>query len=215
MKNQYVEKMRQIMSAYNELLAVRNRKIAENNATYSPDTAKAQNEELYQLKKQDYEDAKKELDAVFEKVRDLLCKASYPVSSELTKDAEVLSNPLFKLSDAEVKAMADKYQREENYTMLRAISAWSEMNGKDVRVFLPSDVIQAYQKLAQAALFTIDGINSERKAHFIPVEIESFGDPIGCKNELEVIGSGESLKNYEHKEVPEMILHSFDSINLK
>ena len=74
MKNQYVEKMRQIMSAYNELLAVRNRKIAENNDTYSPTTAKVQNEDLYQLKKQDYEDARKELDAVFEKVRDLLCK---------------------------------------------------------------------------------------------------------------------------------------------
>lgn len=215
MKNQYVEKMRQIMSAYNELLAVRNRKIAKNNDTYSPTTAKAQNEELYQLKKQDYEDARKELDAVFEKVRDLLCKASYPVPSELTADAEVLSNPLFKLSDNEVRAMADKYQKEENYTMLRAISAWCELNGKDnIQVFLPSDVIQAYQKLAQAALFTIDGINSEKKQHFIPVEIDSFADPIACKNEYEMIGSGEGLLKYEHKEVPEMILHTFDIISL-
>ena len=99
--------------------------------------------------------------------------------------------------------------------MLRVISTWCELNGKDnIQVFLPSDVIQAYQKLAQAALYTIDGIHSEKKQHFIPLEIDSFADPITYKKELEMIGTGECLKMYESKNVPEMILHSFDSTTL-
>lgn len=215
MKNVYVEKMRQVMSAYNDLLAVRNREIAHNKEIYSPTAAEAQNEELYQLKNQDYEDSRREIEGIFGQLKDLLCKASYPVTSELTPDAEVLLNPLIHHSDFEVKALVDKYQKEGNFTMLRAISTWCEKNGiDDIQIHLPSDVILAYQKLAQAAMFTIDGIHSEKKQHFIPVEIDSFGDPIACKNELEIIGSGEQLKMYESKSVPNMVLHTYDAVTL-
>jgi len=216
MKNIFVEKMRHVMSAYYELQKMTNEKMEENRSRFSPEYAKKYNQELIDKKGQDYLDAKSEITRIYDRVRDLLARASFPASDEMTADAQLFTNPYVKLTKEEIEAMAVQYRDNGNFTMLRMVSNWCEENEKhDMNLYLPKDQILAYKKLAESAMFTINGIYGEQKNHFIDLEIEHFADPIMCRNELETIGDGECLKKFDGKVVPEMVLHTFDSYALK
>jgi alkyl sulfatase BDS1-like metallo-beta-lactamase superfamily hydrolase len=214
MKNIFVEKMRNVMAAYYELQKIANQKMQENNSTYLPETAKKYNQELISKKEQDFEDAKQEIVKIFEQVKELLAKASYPVSFEMT-GTEIFTNPYLRLSDEEITAISEQFFEQGNFTALRFLANWAEEKGKlDLNFHLPKDQILCYKKLAEGALFTVSGIHSEQKDHFIDLEIQTFADPVMCRPELEMIGDGECLKKFKNKEVPEKILHIFDGYAL-
>ena len=216
MKNVYIEKMRLVMSSYWELQKLTNTEMQTNIETFSAANAERNNKELSEKKEKDFADAKAEIQKIFAEVRGLLAKSTFPLQEDITAEVQFLTNPYIKMTDAEIEALASEYAESGNQTMLRIISGWCEENGKyDLNLFSPKEQIICYKNLADAALFTINNIHSETKNHFIDLEIESFADPVMCKNELEKIGSGEGLKRYESKTVPEQIVHCFDTVTLK
>ena len=215
MKNYFVEKMREVMKAYWELLNLTNEKIQKNNETYAPEIAERENQALYEGKQKDYQDATAMLDGIVSNIRELLARGNFPSSAELTPDTALFQNPDFALTDGEVEILARKYRDEGNFSMIRMIDAWARRNNRpDLNLYTPVDQLKAYLKLAQAAQFTIDGIHSEQKQHFIPLEIEHFGDPVMCANEYEIIGDGQSIKGLSKKSVPNEAVHVFDSVTL-
>ena len=214
MKNIFVEALRNVMTAYNDLLKLTNQKIEENNSRFSAEYAEKYNLELKEKKNQDYQDAVSMLNDIVVKIRELLAKANYPDSADFTSDTKFFEGVCI-LTDKEIEALGRKYADDGNFTMVRYIQNWTERNNRvEIKFSMPLDQMKSYLKLAESARFTIDGIHSEQKAHFIDLEIESFADPIMCKNELDTVGSGECLKKFENKEVPDMILHSFDNVAL-
>lgn len=214
MKNIYVEKMRNVMSCYNDLMKMVNEKIKSNCETYSPAVAEKYNLELREKKKQDYQDAVKMLEEMVAQIRELLAKGNYPIASDLTSDQDFFKGNCF-LTDKEIEAMARQYGREGNYTMVRYIKGWADQNNRsELQFILPVDQLKAYLKLANAVRYTLDGIYSENREHFIDLEIEHFGDPVMSRKEMDIIGDGECLKTYENRIVPDEVLHSFDNITL-
>lgn len=215
MKNYFVEKMREVMKAYWELLNLTNEKIQKNNEIYAPEVAERENQALYEGKQKDYADATAMLDGIVSNIRELLARGNFPSSSEMTSDAVLFQSPDIILSDEELQIMAKKYANEGNFTMIRLIDTWAKRNNRpDLNLYMPIDQLKAYLKLAKSAQFTIDGIYGEQKAHFIPLEIEHFGDPVMCANEYEIIGDGQSVKGLSKKSVPNEAVHVFDSVTL-
>ena len=55
MKNEYVEKMKNVLIAYHDLMKLRNKEIANNLEKYSPQHAEQLNSEIRKTKQKDYE----------------------------------------------------------------------------------------------------------------------------------------------------------------
>ena len=215
MKNTYVEQMKTVLSSYHTLQRVRNKEIAENNEKYSPQYAEQLNAEVRKKKQQDYEDARNEIQKIFDQVKGYLARGNFPDPDELTDDRKLFDGDSIELSKLEVEALAQKYRDKGNFTMLRLIDTWAQRNGRiDLQLNLPAEQLEMYAHFAKSALFTIDGIFSERKEHFIPLEIQNFGDEKMYANEYAVVGSGAKLVETAFKNVPDVALHVFDSVSL-
>lgn len=215
MKNTYVEQMKNILSSYHTLQRVRNKEIADNLEKFSPQYAESLNSEVRKKKQQDYEDARNEIQKIFDRIKYLLARGNFPVPDELTDDRSLFDGDSIELSKLEVEALAQKYRDKCNFTMLRLIDSWAKRNGRDdLQLNLPADQLEMYSHFAKSAMFTIDGIFSERKEHFIPLEIQNFGDEKMYAKEYAVVGSGAKLAETAFKNVPDVALHVFDNITL-
>ena len=215
MKNTYVEKMRNVLTSYHTLMKVRNEEIAGNNEKYSPQYAEQLNAEVRKKKQLDYKDARNEIQKIFDQVKRHLARGNFPVPDEYTDDRKLFDGDYLEISKLEVEALAQKYQDKGNYTMLRLIDTWAKRNGMDdLQLNLPAEQVEMYSHFAKSALFTVDGIYSERKEHFIPLEIQNFGDEKMYAKEYAVVGSGANLEKTAIKSVPELAFHAFDSITL-
>lgn len=215
MKNTYVEQMKNVLSSYHTLQRVRNKEIADNLEKFSPQYAESLNSEVRKKKQQDYEDARNEIQKIFDRIKYLLARGNFPVPDELTDDRSLFDGDSIELSKLEVEALAQKYRDKCNFTMLRLIDSWAKRNGRDdLQLNLPADQLEMYSHFAKSAMFTIDGIFSERKEHFIPLEIQNFGDEKMYAKEYAVVGSGAKLAETAFKNVPDVALHVFDNITL-
>lgn len=215
MKNTYVEQMKSVLSSYHALQRVRNKEIADNLEKYSPQYAEQLNAEVRKKKQQDYDDAKNEIQKIFDRVKYLLARGNFPVPDELTDDRSLFDGDSIELTKLEVEALAQKYRDKSNFTMLRLIDSWAQRNGRvDLQLNLPAEQVEMYAHFAKSALFTINGIYSERKEHFIPLELQNFGDETMFAKEYAVVGSGAKLAETAFKNVPEVALHVFDNYTL-
>lgn len=217
MKNIFVEKMRLVMSSYWELRKMVDAEIEANKIKYSPEYANKQNKALSEKKSKDYEDAVAEIKKIYEKVREYLARGNNPSGAEMNQeDIALLNADMIQLTDKEIELMAQKYRDSSNFTMMRVLATWAERNGKvNIDFPLPLDQLKAYQKFAEAALFTIRGIFSEEKDHFIPLEIEHFGDETMNANLYTMVGTGEKLQECAFKPViSDEALHIFDDISV-
>ena len=215
MKNQYVEQMKNVLSSYHTLQRVRNKEIADNLEKFSPQYAEQLNAEVRKKKQQDYEDARNEIQKIFDQVKGYLARGNFPVPDELTDDRSLFDGDSIELSKLEVEALAQKYRDKGNFTMLRLIDTWAQRNGRvDLQLNLPAEQLEMYSHFAKSALFTINGIYSERKEHFIPLELQNFGDETMFAKEYAIVGSGAKLAETAFKNVPDVALHVFDAITL-
>lgn len=215
MKNEYVEQMKNVLVSYHTLIKMRNKEIAENLGKFSPQYAEPLNAEVRKQKEKDYEDAVNEINKIFDRVKYLLARGNFPVPAELTDDRSLFDGDSIELSKLEVEALAQKYRDKGNYSMLRLIDSWAKRNGRvDLQLNLPAEQVEMYSHFAKSAMFTINGIHTERKEHFIPLEIQNFGDEKMFAKEYAVVGSGAKLAETAFKSVPEVALHVFDNYTL-
>lgn len=215
MKNEYVEQMKNVLVSYHQLMKVRNTEIEANIEKYSPQYAEQLNAEVRKKKQQDYEDAKNEIQKIFDRIKYLLARGNFPIPDELTDDCSLFDGDSIELSKLEVEALAQKYRDKGNFTMLRLIDTWAKRNGRDdLQLNLPAEQVEMYSHFAKSAMFTINGIFSERKEHFIPLELQNFGDEKTYAKEYAVVGSGAKLAETAFKNVPEVALHVFDRYTL-
>lgn len=216
MKNVYVEKMRLVMTSYWELRQMVDAQIKVNEEKYSPEYAEEQNKVLRDKKAKDYEDAVTELRNVYNKVREYLARGNCPSGAEMNQeDIALLNADMIELTDKEIELMAQKYRDSSNFTMMRVLATWAERNGRVIDMPTALEQVKAYQKFAKAALFTISGIYSQEKDHFIPLEIEHFGDEIMNAELYKVVGDGEKLQECAFKPViSDEALHIFDDISI-
>ncbi len=215
MKNIFVEKMRLVMSSYWELRKTADAEIEANKIKYSPEYADMQNKALSEKKAAGYEDAVSEIRAIYEKVREYLARGNNPSGAEMNQDdIALLDADMIQLTDKEIELMAQKYRDSSNFTMMRVLATWAERNGRvDIDFPLPLGQLKAYHKFAEAALYTVRGIYSEKKDHFIPLEIEHFGDEIMNADLYRIVGNGEKLQECAFKPViSDEALHVFDNI---
>ncbi len=216
--NIYIGAMQDVMHAYYKKLHEYNKQIADNNARFTAEYAKPENDKILEQKTKAYNEAKQKIIDIFKDVREMLACASFLNVESLTADRLFFEqNSGFSLSVAEVQAYVERYKN--NYTMLRLISDWIAKQDKpaysSISIILPKDILNAYKTFADGALSIVEKIHDEGRIMESPIELETFADDNWSHNLYDIVGSGLSLNEYKTKRVPNTAMHTFDDVTLK
>ena len=216
MSNVYLKQYQNILEAYQTKLKALNKQIEENNERFSAEYAEQENRTVRAEKEKTYEEAKDLIRKTFDTTKTLLSYGSFINVEDLTADRLIFESG-FELTKQDIQAYLERYR--DNFTMKRLICDWVKKQPKpeqygDIVFATPAEQLEVYKQFAEKAMYVANGIYTERKKHFIPLEIETFQDEKMCARELAVIGTGEELAGYKNKRVPETQLHIFDSVQM-
>lgn len=215
MKNEFVEKMKTVLSSYHQLMKVRNAEIEANNEKYSPQHAEQLNAEVRKKKQQDYEDAKNEIQKIFEEVRTLIaCSAEWNTDSEDFKTVRELMSSGIDFTEQEINSLLQKYQND--FTIVRMIGDTVKKNNPPLydklEIRTPLSAVEAYRQFGQSALYIAEKINQNHWS--ADLSLQNFDDPTINARLYETIGSGDSLKKFDYTNIPISAMHDFDNITL-
>lgn len=215
MKNEFVEQMKNVLVSYHQLMKVRNTEIEANIEKYSPTHAEKLNSEVRKKKQQDYEDAKNEIQKIFESVRTLIaCSAEWNTDSEDFKTVRELMTSGIDFTEQEINSLLQKHKND--YTIQRMIADTVKKNNPPMydklEIRTPLSALQAYRQFGQSALYVAEKIFQNHWS--TDLAIQHFDDPKVNAPLYEQIGSGDNLKAFNYQNIPISAMHDFDDVTL-
>lgn len=215
MKNTYIEQMKTVLSSYHQLMKVRNAEIEANIEKYSPTHAEQLNAEVRKKKQQDYEDAKNEIQKVFEEVRTLIaCSAEWNTDTEDFERVQKLMNSGIDFTEQEINSLLQKHKND--YTIVRMIGDTVKRNNPTLydrlEITTPRSAVEAYRHFGQSALYIAEKIYQNHWS--ADLSLQNFDDPTINAPLYEQIGSGDNLKAFNYQNIPISAMHDFDDVTL-
>lgn len=213
MSNIFISELKYYLENYFKKQTQLNEEISDNFRKYSPEYAAVENEKLATKQEQLHDETRKKIIDTFREVRELLAKANFPSTGELTSDRLLLESGI-ELSPLELQGLVERYR--DNFTMLRLLLQYKNVHNEDgslsgVKINLPRDILQGYKTFAVGALDTVKKIHNGTVTE---PELKCYADENFCKNLFDTIGNGFTLRDLSQKKVPESALHAFDDVQL-
>lgn len=213
MSNIFISELKYYLENYFKKQTQLNEEISDNFKRFSPEYAAVENEKLATKQEEIYLETKRKIVDEFKEIRELLARANFPDSKELTPD-KMLFDSGIKFSSEEIKAFLSRYV--SNHTMTRLIADYLEKNGgngeyADIQITTPRDILQGYKTFVTGAIDTVEKIHNGTVNE---LELKSCADENFCKNLFDLVGDGFNLRDLSQKKVPESALHAFDDVQL-
>ena len=231
MSNRYVSMMKDYVRNYQKKEMQYQEQRLDAKRKYSAEFAQSALAKNQEQATASYFHYKSAIGNVFNEIRENLSAACYP-DIDMIPEAErnlFSANSPIKLTPNEIKMKISQYKN--NFMVQRMISDYIDRQRQiqnreaestssapadiyaDCKVFTPEDHLKIYKQFADSALSMIDSI------HYAPQNssasyVEAFADENFASELFEVIGDGESLKQYKNKPYYSIASHSFDSVNV-
>ncbi len=209
MTNIYVNKFKNIATAYYEKVCSLRAKAGYNTTTYNQQVAKDYNAEIESEITNKGNQAISEIDRVFTDIKQKISICNFPHEENLGTDYVIKSGIL---TAEEINILLKKYYSEYSFIKIRKIvSAYPEIT-QNMVIHSAGDFVEVYRKFAESAIKLIYSIMQNPK--FSEIELNSFGNSGFASNLYAVIGSGQAIIPTTVTDKNEFMSHSFDSITL-
>lgn len=209
MKNIYVNKFKNIATAYYEKVCSLRAKAGYNTATYNQQVAKDYNEKIESEITRKANSAVEEINTVFEEVKKKISVCNFPNEGNLGDDCVIESGIL---TAEEINILLKKYYSEYSFIKIRKLVSKYPKITKTMVIQTANDFVEIYRKFAESAIKLIYGIMQNPK--FSEIELNAFGDSSFASNLYAVINTGNALIPVSVTESNEYMSHSFDSVTL-
>lgn len=209
MTNIYVNKFKNIATAYYEKVCSLRAKAGYNTATYNQQVAKDYNEKIESEITRKANSAVEEINTVFEEVKKKISVCNFPNEGNLGDDCVIESGIL---TAEEINILLKKYYSEYSFIKIRKLVSEYPKITETMVIQTANDYVSVYRKFAESAVKMIYGIMQNPK--FSEIELNSYGDETFCSNLYSVIGTGNSLIPVTLTDKNEFMSHTFDSVTL-
>lgn len=211
--NQYVQRMKNIVTNYYKKAITIQNKLANNSRIYSDVFIEEANKEVLSDARNAHESALCAVRDIFLDLRSKLASVSFLNAEALTADRVFFSDDSgFTLSTDDIRSFCDRYQK--NHTMMRLIRDYCQRNDlADVQFVTEEEQLDVYKKFAVSAQDMINRIYDNPAISELTVN--AFADPqfLPTAELLAKIGDGSDLDNLP-RNVPETVAHRFDGVTL-
>lgn len=210
MTNIYIQKMKNIATAYYEKVCSLRAKAEYNSVTYNQQVAKDYNAEIESEITNKGNQAISEIDRVFTDVKQKISVCNFPNAGNLGDDLVIKSGIL---TAEEINILLKKYYLEYSFIKIRKLVSEYPKITETMLIQTASSFVEVYRKFAVSAIKLIYSIMQNPK--FTKAELDCYGDS-GFANELySIISTGNSLIPVSITPENEFMAHSFDDIVLE
>ncbi len=209
MENIYINKFKNIATAYYEKVCSLRSQSEYNSVTYNQQVAKDYNAEIESEITNKGNQAISELDRVFTDIKKKISICNFPHEENLGDDCVIECGIL---TAEEINILLKKYYSEYNFVKIRKIVSEYPKITETMVIQTASDFIEVYRKFAESAIKLIYSIMQNPK--FSEIELVSYADENFASSLYAIINTGNSLIPISVTEDNEYMSHSFDSVTL-
>lgn len=209
MTNIYVNKFKNIATAYYEKVCSLRAKAGYNTTTYNEQVAKDYNAEIESEITRKANSAVEEINTVFEEVKKKISICNFPHTENLGDDSVIKSGIL---TAEEINILLKKYYSEYNFVKIRKIVSEYPKITETMVIQTASDFVEVYRKFAESAIKLIYSIMQNPK--FSEIELNSYADENFASGLYAIVNTGNALIPVSVTESNEYMSHSFDSVTL-
>lgn len=210
MTNIYVNKFKNIATAYYEKVCSLRAKAGYNTTTYNEQVAKDYNAEIESEITRKANSAVEEINTVFEEVKKKISVCNFPNARNLGDDCVIESGIL---TAEEINILLKKYYSEYSFIKIRKLVSEYPKITETMVIQTANDYVSVYRKFAESAIKLIYSIMQNPK--FSEIELNSYGDENFASSLYAIINTGNSLIPISVTEDNEYMSHSFDNIVLE
>lgn len=208
MENIYIQRMKNIATAYYEKVCELRKTVKYNEITYSRDLADKYNEDTEHQIVSEANNAIEKINAIFEEVKKKISIKNFACTENLGSDSVLKSKILTK---PEFDIILKKYLSEYRFVPARQlISEYPTF--ADGIIPTASDFVETYKKFADSAIRLIYSMRENPR--FSKVQLDCYGDEDFASNLYSIVGSGQALISTTVTNKNEFMAHTFDSVTL-
>lgn len=211
MTNIYVNKFKNIATAYYEKVCSLRAKAGYNTTTYNEQVAKDYNAEIESEITRKANSAIDEINSVFEEVKKKISIRNFVCGENYNPDTAVFDSKI--LNQEEFNILIQKYYRDYDFVSVRRlVSAYPELAKLTGSIRTASDYVSVYRDFAIGAIKLI--LSMRENPRFSKVQLDSFADENFSSNLYAIVGSGQAIIPTTVTDKNEFMSHSFDSVTL-
>lgn len=211
MTNIYVNKFKNIATAYYEKVCSLRKTIAYNNTTFSRDLADKYNEETEHQIVSEANSAIDEINSVFNELKAKISIRNFVCPENYSSNIAVFESGI--LNQEEFNILLQKYYNDYDFVSARRlVSKYPELEKLTGSIRTASDYVSVYRDFAVGAIKLI--YSMQENPRFSKAELDAYADENFSSNLYAIVNTGSPLQTVYVNSENVFMSHTFDSVTL-